>query len=344
MYTVHNAGPSHNVGGFSISDTLPDGFAFQLSGSSTECEASGQDITCTDNSGFPVGTEDRSFTVHAKISSSVAENSYSDFATLTSLGTSDPGGSDNTDGDAVAVIARANLALVAGTPTYPGTQTAAWANATSTQNFVIYEYTVTNGGPSDALNVSFTNATHPSELTFVGACAGGTGCSPTGTLPVSIGTLEGSDGTLATQSTHVRVKFTANATARGGPLTKTILPSGHHDHDRPDSDKQQCIRGRHRLDSSTTPTAPDARPGNANAYFLWEHTGPFTAPTTPTQPWGVDFFAVTVTGASAPSVSNVFATDQCGTSGTKQVFCTNVAPLLNPNPTPHPYTFVVRAS
>ena len=63
-YTVSTSGPSDNVGGFTISDTLPSGFTYAAAGSDAACSASsGSTISCTDNTNFLHNDADRTFTI-----------------------------------------------------------------------------------------------------------------------------------------------------------------------------------------------------------------------------------------------------------------------------------------
>ena len=315
VYTVSTDGPSDNVGGFKVTDALPAGFVFKSSGSSPACSASGQDITCTDTNGFPDGAVDRTFTVHAHINSSVGADDYSDLATVTSLGTQDPDSANDSDSGTVTVITQADLSLTTAAVTYPTGQTAAFANTDSTKNFAIYEYDVKNNGPSDAQNVSF-NDSLPAGLTLVGACVGSS-CTNFSSLPLSIGTLNGNDGTPTKESRHIRVKVTANANLRNGALTKTDNASVTSDTTDPGPSSNTASENAIVWTVPSTPLNLFAAPGNTNALFKW---GP------PTNFGGVpggtgsllDFRVRVYTSPTAASPIErtlTVAPDNCGTPG-----------------------------
>jgi len=336
-YTVSTGGPSNNVGGFKVTDALPAGFVFKSAGSSAACSAVGQNITCTDSTNFPAGGADRTFTVHAHVNSSVSADAYSDLATVTSLGTQDPNGDNDTGSGTVTVITEADLAMSAAIPTYPGSQTAAYANTDSTKNFVIYEYTVTNLGPSDAQVVKFNDAL-PSDMSLVAACSGPTTCTlnTSATFPLTLGTLNGNDGSPTNQSAHVFVKASASDTMRGGPTPETNTPSASTTTTDPTSANDSADEEATVWTVPSTPTDPDARPGNrTNAFFLWKEADVSST----NGGSAIDKFQVTVSGPSAPSVPDVLVGDSCGTNGNKLVFCTNVTSLADGST----YSFVVRA-
>jgi len=312
---VKNFGYSDNHGGYSVNVPLPTDIVY-VSGPAA-CSAVVGGFTCSVTpSSFPNGQEDSySVTLRARSSAVASPPAYSLTGTVTSLGTIDPTPVNNTSTDTFSVITRADLALTTAAITYPSGQTAAFANTDSTKNFAIYEYDVTNNGPSDAQNVSFSD-TLPSGVTFVGACSGGTGCTPSQALPLSIGTLNGNDGSPTHQSTHIRVKVTADATLRGGPLTKTDAAAVSS----PTTDPGPSLNNR--SENATVWTVPStppnllASPGNTNAFFKW---GP------PTNFGGVpggagsilDFRVrtyLTATGTT-PERTLTVAPDNCGTPG-----------------------------
>src|SRR4029078_4992175 len=61
---VHNAGPSDNVGGYTLTGTLPSGVVFDPSG---DCTGSGGSFTCSNSTGLAAAAPDDSYTVHAKV-------------------------------------------------------------------------------------------------------------------------------------------------------------------------------------------------------------------------------------------------------------------------------------
>src|SRR3954470_10069943 len=173
---VDNNGDSDNTGGFSVNVPLPTDVVF-ISGA-TGCSSVAGGFTCSTTSGLAAGAhKDFSITLRAK--SNVPAATYPLTATVTSSGTVDPipGNNASTPATDVAVITRADLSLTTAAITYPSSQTAAWANTNTAQNFAIYEYNVTNNGPSDAQSVSFADSL-PTGVTIVGACFGTVSCSP----------------------------------------------------------------------------------------------------------------------------------------------------------------------
>jgi uncharacterized repeat protein (TIGR01451 family) len=335
--TVTNDGPDANTR-FRVTAAIPPGTSLV---SAPGCSGTGP-VTCGLNGLSNGSHHDFAITLHINSSYAGSDNTEPLTFTATVALTNPTQSPDNvvsndTASVALTVVAQADLAIAAGTPTYPGTQTAAWANANSAQNFVIYEYTLTNNGPSDAQSVSINN-TLASDMTLVGACAGVATCMPNQSFPLNIGTLNGNDGSPANQSVHIRIKATATSPG-GGPLTKTNKSSASSTTtDVAGSNNTNVTEDATVWTVPSTPTDPDARPGSGNAYFLWKEADVSAS----NGGSAVDSFRVAVTGPSAPSVPDVLVGDNCGTSGNQQTFCTNVAPLLTTVP-PTTYTFVVRA-
>src|SRR5205823_62727 len=72
--TVTNNGPSVHTGNLTVTDTLPAGTTFSATGSSTECGAVGQLVTCTRSLTLGVGLT-TSFTLHVTVAADVADGS-----------------------------------------------------------------------------------------------------------------------------------------------------------------------------------------------------------------------------------------------------------------------------
>src|SRR5207249_6411916 len=53
--TVTNNGPSTHTGGITVTDSLPAGTSFSATGSSADCSASGQLVTCSRSPTLAVG-------------------------------------------------------------------------------------------------------------------------------------------------------------------------------------------------------------------------------------------------------------------------------------------------
>ena len=172
--TVHNGGPSDNVGGFHVTDTLNSNLTFQSTGSSSGCTASGQTVTCSTASGLASGAPDKVFTVHVTLASTTGSGVViSNTGTVTSDGTSDPNGANNTSA-AVTTTVQENVVLSVSKNFNSATVTAGGASKTFTVS-------VTNSGFSDADNLSLTD-TVDSRLIVDSVNAGSYSC-PDGDLP-----------------------------------------------------------------------------------------------------------------------------------------------------------------
>lgn len=328
---VANAPGVDNSTGYTVSLDVPSGTTTGTLGAG--CTDSGPTVDCV-STGLASGSNE-TFNVSLNVGSDFANGgTLATTAKITDVnGDTDASTEDDSSPVSTTVDTVADLEMTAGTPTYPGTQTAAWANTDSDQNFVIYEFTLTNNGPSDAQGVQVTN-TLDADMTLVGACwATTTGCTPNETFPLNIGTLKGSP---TNESVYVRVEATADDSLRNGPLTESDSPSASTSTTDSNSENDSASEDATVWTVPSTPTDPDARPGDrTNAYFLWKEADVSST----NGGSAIDTFHVTVTGSSAPPAFDVGVGDSCGTNGNKQVFCTNVTSLTE-NST---YDFVVSA-
>jgi len=263
-YTVSNDGPSDNVGGFTITDTLPAGFAFKTSGTSTACAAAGQAVTCEDPSDFPQGGEEHVFTVHTTIASSVEAGTYNDAAavapgTSSTTGTQDPNGLNDMDSAGVEVITRADMEAVSKT----ASPTTIRANDTAF-NTTIFTIEVTNNGFSDAQAVDVSDEL-PTEFESATYCTG-TGCTP-GTAftgSVTLGKI------TAAASSTVRIAAVADESLRGGPKVVTNTASVSSSTIDPNIGNETATSGDVRIETvPNPPTNVIAFPGNGSAVVTW---------------------------------------------------------------------------
>ena len=96
--TVKNNGPSANVGGFTVTDTLPAGETFQAAASTPGAVVNGQTITYTNAAGL-ANAATQTFTLHVTVAASVLPGTVlQDSATLTPAagGTIDPNPGNDT--------------------------------------------------------------------------------------------------------------------------------------------------------------------------------------------------------------------------------------------------------
>ena len=106
--SIGNSGAADNVGGFTVTDRLPDGLTFQPTGSDPACSASGQDVTCIHIAGLPVG-ESASYVVHAfLVRTALVGSVLSNSASVASDGTIDPDPSNDTS---VALVTTVTAAI-----------------------------------------------------------------------------------------------------------------------------------------------------------------------------------------------------------------------------------------
>jgi hypothetical protein len=323
--TVTNNGPDAAPDA-TVTVEIPSGTAYLSDDGDCSLDTETSVLTCAVGELAMDGTRTINVAIH--VHSAVAEGTTLgtiDASVETSNDEGEGGYDDNAGAITPDIATRADLALTTADITYPLSQTATYANSHSDQNFAIYEYDVTNNGPSDAQNVTFDDTLPTdSDLTIVGACSGAD-CDPAESLSLSLGTLSGNDGDPANEAIHIRVKAIADDTPRGGPLDEPDSASVDSDTTDPGPSANAQSETATLWTVPSTPTNPDARPGNGNAFFLWDESDLTDA----NGGSAIDFFRPVVTGPSAPPLSDVFVADtnSCGTSGSQVTFCTEATPL-----------------
>jgi uncharacterized repeat protein (TIGR01451 family) len=221
-YTISaaNGGPS-DASNVSVADELPANTTFvsvtQNSGPTFNCTtpavgANGT-VTCTIAT-FAAGSA-ASFTVVARIAPSAAAGSVLTNRATIATTTPDPAPANNTATAPTAVTTSADLAV---TKTGPASANAG-ANIT-------YTIGVTNNGPSDAVNVSLTDAT-PAGTTFVSLTQT---AGPTFTCTPPAGSPPAFNCTIATFASGATATFTyvvnvSSATPNGRVITNTAAVS-----------------------------------------------------------------------------------------------------------------------
>jgi len=147
--TVHNAGAADNVSGFTVSDALAAGLTFRTLGSDSRCLAVGQQVTCTNATGLTAGADD-AFVIHVTLASTVdAGTLLTNTALVTSTGTGDPNGANDTSPAIVTTVAE-DVQLSVVKAFAQSAVTAGGAGGTFT-------ITVRNSGTSDADNLVVTD-------------------------------------------------------------------------------------------------------------------------------------------------------------------------------------------
>jgi uncharacterized repeat protein (TIGR01451 family) len=323
--TVTNNGPSSQTGGFTVTDTLPTGLTFHSTGSSSECSAVGQVVTCTTVTGLAV-LGNKQFTVHVTVSPSVADGTVlSNTASVASNGTTDP------------ISANNNTTL---TPVNTTIETSADIEVTKTDspdpviagNELTYTVTITNNGPSDAQNVNLTDGV-PANTTFVSAaqntgptfsCTNPSVGSSTGNVSCSITTL--ASGASATF--EIKVKVDANA-ADGSSISNTA--TGSSDTDDPVANNTadtETTQVQTRADLSIAKSGPATAVAGAAAGFDYTITVTNNGPSnntggsvvSDTLPGGLTFQSVGSSSECSAVGQAVTCTDNAGmaVNGTKQ--------------------------
>jgi hypothetical protein len=231
---VHNAGPSDNVGGYTVSGSLPAGVTFA---SSATCSGTvgGSSFTCpgTANSGIAFNATD-TYTVHVKVAASACPGgtggsppcdgtpSPDASVTVASNGTTDPStpASSNTASasPATQIITQADLV--------PGITVAAGNHIAGDPSGFNYTVSVKNTGPSNNRGGYTVSGTFPNGISFASSPSGCTGTAGGYTCTFT----PGAAGITPTTNRNFTVHVTAaSSTCLGSPDTNPHACNGFAD-------------------------------------------------------------------------------------------------------------------
>ncbi len=281
---VTNTGPSA-APDVVVVDVLPAGLT-HLNNTGGCLEAPAGTLTC--NLGLLPAGSTTSFSVVVTVAADVADGTLITNTAVVDSGADDPDPSNNSDDDTVVVAASADLAVEKSAP----------AMAEPDEQ-IAYGLTVTNNGPSDAVNVVVTD-TLPVSVTFVMAVGASCVEAPTGTITCDLGDL----GAMAVTAFNIVVVVDSDAPA-GGVLRNIALVGS----DTPDPESgnnedeaQTTVDPRFEADLRLTKDSLEATPG-AGTFFSYRimvfNDGPRTAT------------GVVVTDTLPAGVSYQFDSDSC---------------------------------
>jgi uncharacterized repeat protein (TIGR01451 family) len=207
--TINNGGPS-DATGIVVTDTLPPGVTFQSSTPDTPtCAHSGDTVTC--NLGNLNSGAQRQVVIQTKVDSST-QGALTNSASVTG-NESDPHTGNNSDSEDTAVNTEADLTVNQSSspnPVLPGSD-------------LTYHITVTNNGPSDAMEVTLTDAL-PSGVTFQSSTPGTPTCTYAGgTVTCNL------DDLVSADTTTVDILVTVLSGAEGNLANTTDVSSSTFD-------------------------------------------------------------------------------------------------------------------
>ncbi|MEU6250992.1 isopeptide-forming domain-containing fimbrial protein [Glycomyces sp. NPDC047010] len=184
---VSNRGPS-TATGIAVTDTLPDGMAF--ASSSSGCTASGRTVTCPTVATLLPG---RATGFH--VTATVDAGYTGDGTDLVNAATADPETADPDESNNSDSVALAPGGVTAPSADLSIAKSSSSDTAVAPGQTFTYTLTVTNHGPSDAVNASVADSL-PSAIAFVSAddCTGTAGeygatvtCGPAATVRAASG-------------------------------------------------------------------------------------------------------------------------------------------------------------
>ncbi len=291
---VANAGPS-DAAGVTVTDLLPAGVTF--------VSASGGGWTCTNSGNVSVSCAQpllaagaTASTITVVVTAPAQPTSLTNSASVTS-GTPDPDPSNNSDSVTTGVSAVADLSLV---KSGPATVVAGGS--------VTYTLDVTNNGPSDAANVTVTDAL-PAGVTFASASGAGWTCSHSGNASVSC-----TSPTLAAASSAPSITVVVTAPAQATSLTNSAsVASTTADPDATNNSDSVITAVTASADLAIAKSGPASviAAGVVGYTLVVTNAGPSDAAAltvTDSLPPGVTFVSVTGTGWTCTPSGNVTVT------------------------------------
>ena len=295
VYTlsVDNLGPSDS-GAVTVRDTLPVGMSV-VGPLPAACTAAGAVITCVLPGGLDVTEAPWTFSVTARVDASFTGTSLVNSARVTST-TFDPNPTNDTATATVNVVQRATLTV---------TKTPAPATVTAGEN-TVWTIVVANAGPSDAQNVTLTDAIDP-RLAFVSATSptSGVTCTAAATLSCAIGTIPAGGEVRVLLTTTVRSLVPAGSTIPNAATAQsTTIDPATGQPATATGTNQIAVTARSELTIDKTTTTPTVRAGETATFRIAVgNTGPSDAAAnvvvTDTLPAGLTFVSASTIGGPA---------------------------------------------
>jgi uncharacterized repeat protein (TIGR01451 family) len=254
VVTLSNGGPDAGTD-VSFSDTLPAGLTFvsltQDTGPAASCNTSGT-ISCAIS--LLGNGQSAQFTITVQPIASIANGTVLNNTATATASSADTNSNNNSATAATTISTQADVSI---TKTAP-------ASATAGSN-LSYSITVTNGGPSNAANVAWTD-TLPAGTTFV-SLTQTTGpaftCTTGATVNCNIATL--TSGTTATFTLVVKV---SPSTPTGTVITNTAnVTSTTTDNNAGNNSSSAASTVSTSADLAVTKTGPASTPSNAQVTY-----------------------------------------------------------------------------
>ncbi len=226
--TVTNNGPS-DAAGLTVGDSVPSGFnVTNVSAPSGSCGHAGNDVTCTN----PTLAAGATWVITVFVTANLTPGVYTDTATVGAT-TADPVPGNNAGAQSTTIVPAADLSVVKTDSTDP-------VNQGTSFNYVI---TVTNNGPSDAVDLQVTDTVPGAPGNTVSSATPTSGvCTPAGndvtctlgslasgatwTITVSVSVAALGPGGLYTDTANATSStFDPNLANNAGSQSTIVLPA-----------------------------------------------------------------------------------------------------------------------